>query len=313
VADLAVALLPFAPSRARLYAQHASSILGTKSDSILPTPMPPLSTRASSAPLAVRATSSASRATSETAGHYLAVPVSDISAPPVFNPRSRQPVAEPSKNQLVAAMAVAGLLGALCMVWFGAPRGEPTSSSVDPVVGAPAPAWTREPAVPLEAEPVTSRSVLIESQPSGALVDVGGQIVGITPLSTLLPVGTQQLSISKEGYRTEQAFVQLDVAPHGAKAVRTRVILHELPLVPASAAPAVMPPPLPAPKAARPALRRAPPRRAEAPREEPVAATDDAEPAPVAPARPEPTPVPRVETDTRPRLIDEPPRARLLD
>src|SRR5204862_1448047 len=40
VAELAVALLPFAPTRARLYAQRASSILGTKSDSILPAAMP---------------------------------------------------------------------------------------------------------------------------------------------------------------------------------------------------------------------------------------------------------------------------------
>jgi eukaryotic-like serine/threonine-protein kinase len=318
VADLAVALLPFAPSRARLYAQHASSILGTKSDSILPTPMPPRSSSTSSAPLAVRASSSAPRATSETAGHYLAVPLSDISAPPVFNQRSIQSGAEPSKSQLVAAMAFAGLLGALFMVWFGSRRGEPTASRVDPVVGSAAAVWAAEPAappaaVPQEIEQMTSRSVLIESQPSGALVDVGGQIVGITPLSTLLPVGTQQLSISKDGYRTEQAFVQLDAAPHGAKAMRTRVILQELAAAPASAAPAVMPAPSPAPKAARPAPRRAPPRRAEPPREEPAAATDNAEPAPVAPARPEPSPVPTVETETRPRLIDEQPRARLLD
>src|SRR5688572_27468844 len=40
VAELAIALLPFAPSRARLYAQRASSILGTKMDSVMPTPMP---------------------------------------------------------------------------------------------------------------------------------------------------------------------------------------------------------------------------------------------------------------------------------
>src|SRR5688572_16581210 len=40
VAELAVALLPFAPSRARLYAQRTSSILGAKSDSILPAPLP---------------------------------------------------------------------------------------------------------------------------------------------------------------------------------------------------------------------------------------------------------------------------------
>jgi serine/threonine-protein kinase len=319
VADLAVALLPFAPTRARLYAQHASSILGTKSDSVVPAPMPPLPTSASSAPLAVRASDGGSRATSDSAARYLALPLSDISAPPVINRRSSQAFAEPSKSQLFAAMAVAGLLGASFTVWFGSRRGEPTASRVDPVVAAPAVAWASEPAASpaLPAEPEEalrnlSRSVLIESQPSGALVNIGGQIVGITPLSTLLPVGMLEISIAKEGYRTEQAFVQLDAAPYGAKAVRTRVILQESPTAPASAPAAAVPTPPPPPKAVRPAPRRAPPRRVEPVREEPAAATSG-EPAAVAPLRAEATPVQTVETDNRPRLLDEQPRARLLD
>jgi serine/threonine protein kinase len=315
VAELAVALLPFAPSRARLYAQRASSILGTKSDSILPAPLAtPLPVRASSVPVAALR-SGRSGSSSEGASHYLALPISDISAPPVFNHRSTQTFAEPSKSQLVAAMAVAGLLGALFMVWFGSRRVELTASRVDPVVGAAsASAWPEAAPPAPAAEPeemLTSRSVLIESQPSGALVNVGGQVVGVTPLSTLLPVGTQQLSITKVGYATEQAFVQLDPAPRGAKAVRTRIVLQESLAQVASATPALVSHPVPV-KAARPAPRRAP-RRPEPVREE-VAAATTSEPSAEAPAPVEVAPaLPTLEAQNRPRLIDEQPRARLLE
>jgi serine/threonine protein kinase len=316
VAELAVALLPFAPSRARLYAQRASSILGTTSDSILPSPMPSPQPVSTSVPIAV-GRSSRPRASSQAlpSNAYLALPISDISAPPVFNPRSSQAFADPSRSQLVAAMAVAGLLGALFMVWFGSRRIEPTGSRIDPIgVSASNPWPGGEPIRPVQEpeELLTSRTVLIESQPSGALVNVGGQVLGVTPLSTLLPVGTQQLSISKPGYVTEQAFVQLDTAPRGAKAVRTRVVLQEGPVESASAAPPVTRP-APPPKIVRPAARRAPPRRPDAPRDEAAAAPSASEPA-AEPSHVEPNPAPAiVEVQSRPRLIDETPRARLLE
>jgi hypothetical protein len=154
--------------------------------------------------------------------------------------------------------------------------------------------------------------VLIESQPSGALVNVGGQVLGVTPLSTLLPVGTQQLSISKPGYVSEQAFVQLDPAPRGAKAMRTRVVLHESEVESASSLP---PARVSAPaRSTRSAPRRAVPRR-------PVEPSRDEPPAPAAALEvtPEPVhveasaPAPLVETTERPRLLDEQSRARLLE
>jgi serine/threonine protein kinase len=319
VAELAVALLPFAPSRARLYAQRTSSILGTKSDSVMPAPLPsPLPLSASvSVPLAAPlARSSHPHSAASASGSYLALPVSDITAPPVFGRRSSQ-ASQPdaSKSQLVAAMAVAGLLGALFMVWFGSRRIEPTASRVDPVVGAAQP-WPGESPAPA-AEPsdalIASRAVLVESQPSGALVSVGGQAIGVTPLSTLLPVGTQQLTIGKPGYQTHQAFVQLDAAPQGAKAVRTRVLLEPIPAVAASSpAPAAASPVRAAPikLAARPAPRRAPARRLEPARDENPAqpAEASAEAAPAEPAAPA-----LVEATTRARLLDEKPRARLLE
>lgn len=309
VAELADALLPFAPTRARLYAQRASSILGTKSDSILPAPLPS-PPPAASASLTLPLPHSSRPAAAPVPSSFVAPPNTDVSAPPVIGQRSSQTLPEPGKGQLVIAMAFAGLLGALFMVWFGARRLEPTASRVEPVgVSAIQPRPGEKPAAaeaPAE-ELLTSRTVLIESQPSGALVRLGGQAIGVTPLSTLLPVGTHQLNITKPGHVAEQAFVQLDAAPPGAKAVRTRVVLRANPVQPAAPAPAVA---RPAPtKHARPALRR-PPRRAAPPREEPAMAR--AEPAVEAPAA-SVSAAPLVEAPTRARLLEEPPRPRLLE
>jgi eukaryotic-like serine/threonine-protein kinase len=316
VAELAVALLPFAPSRARLYAQRASSILGTTSDSILPAAMPssiPVSSVA--VPVPLRA-SHAGSSQALPASSYLALPISDISAPPVFGHRSSHGVVhDPSRSQLVAAMAVAGLLGVLFMVWFGSRRVEPTASRVDPVGSSAARPWPGEPlqAAAQPEEVQTSRTVLIESQPSGALVNVGGQVLGVTPLSTLLPIGTQQLSISKPGYVTEQAFVQLDSAPRDAKAVRTRVILQESAAEVAVASAAPVTRQAPARAVMRAAPRRAPARRAEPSREEaPSAAGSDPQPEPAAHAEAAPAP-PLVEAQSRAKLLDDAPRARLLE
>ncbi|MEY2936210.1 MAG: hypothetical protein RL033_6959 [Pseudomonadota bacterium] len=298
VAELAIALLPFAPSRARLYAQRASSILGGKSDSILPAPMP------LPAPLT---RSFVSEAIPHSA--MLALPLPEISAPPVVGGRESRALVDPRASRALTGLALAGVGAACVMLWLGAQRSMPTGSRVDmpasAVLAAPS-----EPAREEEAPELSlSRTVLVESQPSGALVKVGGQALGLTPLSTLLPVGTQQLSIAKQGYVTEQAFVQLDAAPAGAKAVRTRVILRE------DAEPAAEPQARtrPAPAPAR-AVRRPPPARrasAEAAREEatPLAAEVTPEPAP----RAEPSAPPLVEERSRVKLVETRTRARLLD
>jgi hypothetical protein len=166
------------------------------------------------------------------------------------------------------------------------------------------------PAVPLplereeEPELSLSRTVLVESQPSGALVKVGGQSLGLTPLSTLLPVGTQQLSISKQGFVTEQAFVQLDAAPPGAKAVRTRVILREEE-APTTAEPAVArsKPSTPARSVRRPAA----PRRAS-----PEPAREESAPVAAATVEQAAEPVQRVESSA-PALVEERSRVKLLE
>lgn len=299
VAELAIALLPFAPSRARSYAQRASSILGTKSDSIIPAPMPP----AMSIPMPSSTRPISGGAISTNA--YLALPMPDMSAPPVFGHRASHSVTDDSRGRLFAAVAAAGILGALFMFWVGSQRGLPTASRVAArsvlSEGRLPPAPESEPAN--VAEMPVSRMVLIESQPSGALVKVGGQALGVTPLSTLLPFGTQQLTISKPGHRTEQAFIQVDPAAPGAKAVRARVKLVEIPAEAPAAASAKK-----ERAAARPVPRRAAPRRAAVndAREEPREAA--------APIVPPPTAEEAVSQEAAPaQLLEEQPRARLLE
>jgi eukaryotic-like serine/threonine-protein kinase len=296
VAELAIALLPFAPSRARLYAQRASSILGTKHDSILPAPIP------SSMPVP-RSFGPESSSHAIPTHSYLALPIPELSAPPVFGRHASQQLEEPNRHKLVIAVALAGVLGALCMLLISSQRGGPEKARVEPAA-ATAAAWANAPApVPVEQAPeaALSRMILVESQPSGALVKVGGQALGLTPLSTLLPIGTQQLSISKQGYQTEQAFVQVDAAPHGAKAVRTRVVLQENTNdAPSAQSPRSRPTPPSRPSTRRAAARRTP----EAPREE--------EPAPVS-AAPPVAETPRLAPNPAASLLDEQQRARLLD
>jgi serine/threonine-protein kinase len=303
VAELAIALLPFAPSRARLYAQRASSILGNRDDSILPAPMP------TSAPIS-RSFVGEPRRDYPSISAMLALPLPEISAPPVFGRRESR-LDDPRTSRIVLLFAVAGVCAASVMLWVGAQRAmAPTGARVETPAVAAATAWaSRGLADPTAEELSLSRTVLVESQPSGALVKVGGQPLGVTPLSTLLPVGTQQLSISKQGYATEQAFVQLDAAPAGAKAVRTRVALRE---DAAAAPPELAARARPAPP--RPARKSAPPpRHSEAPRAEaPAAASAEAAPEPA--PRPEPSPAaPLAEDRSRVKLLDSQGRARLLD
>jgi serine/threonine-protein kinase len=322
VAELANALSPFAPSRARLYAQRASSILGARSDSAWPAPIsstPPASSGLPSPLAEVRTSPSAMAPASMPRGSLLALP--DASTPPVFRSHPGQPLAA-SPRGLAAAIAVAGLLGVLFMLWLGSRSFEPTATRAAPLGTGSTRAVAAAPAAPPMPPLLSSRTVLVESQPSGAVVSVGGQVLGVTPLSTLLPVGTQQLSLDKQGYIAEQAFVQLDPAPAGAQAVRTRVVLRE------SSAPETrrpshatqVSPPRAAvtsepPQAARPAPRRAAVRRPDAPRAAAVAPAESAAPTaapPPATSPPRPRSTPLVE-DRRVRLLEERPRARIVE
>jgi serine/threonine protein kinase len=307
VAELAMALLPFAPSRARAYAQRASSILGTKSDSIFPAPMPSAHPGALSGnPSAGSSRPSASLEPIPQRA-ILALPIPDFSAPPVFAHNSTG-FGPPRQSRLIPAVFMAALFGAVFVIWLGTRRGGP-----DAFGGAPRVTRVEEAALsgaqpPSEAELSLSRTVLVESQPSGALVKLGGQPLGVTPLSTILPVGTQELSLSKPGYASELAFVQLDAAPPSAKAVRTRVVLTPS----SSESPTARRAPPPRPSNRRTA-RKSPP--AEVARNEaPAAVPIVPEPAIETLPRVEPAPSTPLLTETpRARLVDEPSRPRLLD
>ena len=307
VAELANALSPFAPSRARLYAQRASSILGARSDSAWPAPISSAPPASSAAPLSEVRAGLASGIAPAILPRASLLALPDVSTPPVFRSHSGQPLSEARRGRLVAPMALAGLLGVVCMIWLGSRPVEPTAAPAEALAAAQPGADQGEPAA-AALEQLTSRMVLVESQPSGAVVSVGGQVLGLTPLSTLLPVGTQQLSIEKQGFATEQAFVQLDPAPAGARAMRTRVVLRES--KPATNRPSAGSPPAPpSTRAAHPVLRRVPARRLEAPRS--PAASVEAAAAP-APAALPPASAPLVE-GRRVRLLDERPRARILE
>ncbi len=298
VAELAVALLPFAPSRARAYAQRASSILGTKSDSIFPAPMPSAHPGSLSGNPGVSSSRPFASLEPIPQQSMLALPLVDFSAPPVFAHNSTG-FGAPRQSRLIPAVFMAALFGAAFVIWLGTRRERPEVFGGAPRVSRVEDAFASGAMQPAEAELSLSRSVLVESLPSGALVKLGGQAIGVTPLSTLLPAGTQELSLSKPGYDTELAFVQLDAAPHGAKAVRTRVVLEPS----ASESPAGRRAPTP-----RAAIRR--PSRKGPPAE--VARNDAPVPVPIVP-EPAVEVLPRAEPAPAAPLLTEPPRARLVD
>jgi len=71
-----------------------------------------------------------------------------------------------------------------------------------------------------------ARTVHIESQPSGAVVSIDGHVMGVTPLSTLLPAGTVVLSLTKVGYCEAQQVLQADAAGPELPPISVRTALR---------------------------------------------------------------------------------------
>jgi hypothetical protein len=104
-------------------------------------------------------------------------------------------------------------------------------------VAAPRLAPASDPAAadpPVPDLPV-SRTVLVESEPSGTVVKIEGQVIGITPLSTLLPPATVVLSLERPGFAEARALVQVEPGGRGAKPIHVRVVLEQAPREPADA------------------------------------------------------------------------------
>ncbi|MEO8178162.1 MAG: protein kinase [Deltaproteobacteria bacterium] len=223
VAELAYALLPFASSRARRHAQRAASLIGARDateSSALATP----------APLPPR-------------------PVSRQPVPPGSEPlrdtasgtRVRPPPAAlmPERRSRRAVLFVSAALGVLAVAWLVARQSPGVHAERVAAVSVASPRLESgsDPASAEQPAPAlpTSRTVLVESQPSGAVVKIEGQVIGITPLSTLLPPATVLLSLERPGYAEAQTLVQVEPAGRGAKPIHTRVVLKQAPREPAGA------------------------------------------------------------------------------
>ena len=186
VAELAEALSPFASSRSRLHAQRAASILGTGAE-------------AEAAPMSaqVRPLPQPSVASSG----YLA-----------------------RRAWLVGALVVGALV--LGLLSFSSPgqRAEWLQVFVSAVrIDSEQRSLTPSSAPrPMPA----ARTVHIESQPSGAVVSIDGHVMGVTPLSTLLPAGTVVLSLTKVGYCEAQQVLQADAAGPELPPISVRTALR---------------------------------------------------------------------------------------
>jgi hypothetical protein len=142
-------------------------------------------------------------------------------------PRHRVAIGLPATLALGASLVLllaAGLRGVHTLSEVGV-RAEPIAAAAE----APLRIEPKQDAVATDPapEPGASRTVLIESQPSGAVVEIEGQPIGVTPLSTLLPPGTVHLALEKAGYVEAQAVLELEPGGRGSKPLHTRVVLEE--------------------------------------------------------------------------------------
>jgi serine/threonine-protein kinase len=253
VAELAAALLPFASSRARLHAQRAASILGTRDaheSSAMASPVPLLRAESAAELLPSELFPSellpAEACAPELSPSELSLPEPAPRALSSSATRIRSPERAPGHRPGIGLPGTMALGASLVLLLAAGLRGVHTRSGVgvhaEPIAlaaGAEAPLRVepKQDAVATDSapEPGASRTVLIESQPSGAVVKIQGQPIGVTPLSTLLPPGTVRLALEKAGYLEAQTVVELEPGGRGSKPLHTRVVLEEAPPKPAPA------------------------------------------------------------------------------
>jgi eukaryotic-like serine/threonine-protein kinase len=170
VADLAIALQPFAPSRARLHAQRASSILGRSSDSAYPAAPPSMAS--------LRATAVAR--SSRPSGPLL-MPSEPLAAPASSRKSWAVSAEKPSHGRwAVLALVGAALIavGLFAMPAVQTPLAQPSAAApLPPVEEAPArqAAVVRPKVAAAEAAPEPSsqpspRPAIVEEPPAGPAV-----------------------------------------------------------------------------------------------------------------------------------------------
>jgi serine/threonine-protein kinase len=192
VAELAIALLPFASSQARVHADRALRILraaGQASGIALPF-------------------STSGSPPSDRARSPVVAPVSAYPGRVSTSPEALQlrPVNHARKLVIaVAALILALGTGAILLMMRPQPRA-PVAEAVAP------PATTR------------FHPVSLDSDPAGARVEWNGKPVGETPATFQLPAGTQVLRVTKDGYVPE--YVSVTVTPDSPE--HPRVTLQRL-------------------------------------------------------------------------------------
>lgn len=217
VADLAMALLPFAPSRARAYAQRTASILGHWHDSGFPEdfaeallPSLPSEPEETEGPTSERTP--------------VASLTPDVSAPPVAAVREAS-IEAPRRRRFWMIPLAAFALVLLASYPTLKRIGEAGPSSQRPRVAVARPAAAVVDEVAVEPRIDAERSVRVESQPAGAEVQVDGKAMGITPVSLRLPPGWAEVSVSKQGYQAQSKSVDVVAAAPGASPLFHRFVL----------------------------------------------------------------------------------------
>jgi serine/threonine protein kinase len=288
VAELAIALLPFGPTMARIFAERTSSILRAAGQVV---------------GVAVRFSSAAPPGSGPANVHIpQAPPIPLFSAAPgpnSTNPEALDALARESVKTRRIVVGVGLLAVALALVAVGVVvRGTHSASTLATAQTQP---------------------VLIESEPAGARVEWDGKLLGETPLTLRLPVGSQSLKLTKDGYSPETLGVNVTADgadKHSFITLKTR----EVPSASVAAvtkftrAPAATPAPqqakaLPtAPRTAAPKIQPAPV-VASAPAAVTVAAAS-----PMAPTSTPPKPsAAMTATAARVRVVDDTKRVRILD
>lgn len=288
-AELAIALLPFAPSRARACAQRSMSILTAAGVSVSGldlsshSSMPPSS--AQLAPLLIPAGDKLPRDLAAAAGlSASARPEASPKPPPEMLAASDgAPAEEPEPKKLGVFIGAGVAVILLCLL------------------GAFVFLRQRPPSVPEEPR---SRTALLESEPSGAAVFNGGLAIGTTPLETHLDVGLRALKFSKAGFENET--INVTVSPRDSEPVRQRVELRAVGSA-APVSPQLAPQARPLPeKPHLPAFAAPPPPVAG---KKPAPPTSVSAPPPSAPVQPSSTPPP----PPRAKLVDDKPRVPIVN
>ena len=229
VAELAISLLPFAPALARVLAERTSTIMRAAGHEV---------------PVSMRFNSSGPPPPS--LGSVSTLPIPSAPAVPSFshaperpsqlsmtNPEALDAIARDARSTrrvvLGASIVVLALAGGAAAYVLKMSRAVPAAA-----------------AAPAAAPAIATRAVALESDPAGARVALEGRLLGETPLTVQLPVGSHAVEVAKAGFSPET--LSVTVAGGETEVRRFRITLKPLKAVEAAstARAAGLPPATPA-------------------------------------------------------------------